>query len=73
MTEFTDSKMYEIQQQDETGAVLSSRSVSAMSGDSAARQIDELTNGAHRIVVCLDGLPVTEMGVDYWQQRMRRR
>lgn len=73
MTEFIDSKTYEIQQQDETGVVLASQSVEATSGDSAAKQLQEVLDQTQRIVVCLDGSPVNEMGIDFWLKRMRRR
>lgn len=75
MTEWTDSevKHYEVKQMDDEGAVLSSVRVDAQSSEAAAKQLREVADGTDRIVVCLDGAPMNEMGVDYWKQRVRRR
>lgn len=75
MPDWTDSsiKSYEIQQVDGDGTVLSSRHVDAENSEAAARQIREIVDGTDRIVVCLDGARMNEMGIDYWQKRIRRR
>ena len=54
-------------------ASCSSVTVDAASGEAAAKQLQRVAEGTDRIVVCLDGSPMTEMGIDYWQKRMRGR
>ena len=73
MNDLPQQKMYEIQLQDESGDVLSSKHVEAASGDAAARQVNEIVNGTAKIVVLTEGKPVNEMGVEFWQKRVRRR
>ena len=75
MTEWNDTgtKTYEIKQMDDDGSLLSSLQVDAASSEAAAKQLREVVDGTDRIVVCLDGAPMNEMGVDYWQKRIRRR
>ena len=75
MTDWTDSaaKTYEIKQVDADGELLASAQVEAASSEAAAKQLAEVVDGAERIVVCLDGSPMNEMGVNYWKKRVRRR
>ena len=72
MTELPQQKVYEVQLQDKSGGVLSSKHVEAASGDAAARQVDEIVNGTAKIVVA-DGKAAFEMGVEFWQKRARKR
>ena len=58
---------------DDDGAIISSVHVDAQSSEAAAKQLREVADGADRIIVCLDGAPMNEMGVDYWKKRVRRR
>jgi hypothetical protein len=69
----TGTKMYEVKQINGNGSLLSSMQVDALSSEAAAKQLREVVDGTDRIVVCLDGAPINEMGVDYWQKRIRRR
>lgn len=69
----TGQKEYEIRQVDDSGALLASERVAAQSGEAAAKQLRKVVDGTERIVVCLDGSPMNEMGVSYWKQRVRRR
>ena len=73
MPEFYESKMYEVQLQDEFGAVLSSQQIEASSGDAAVRQLDGVVNGTEKIIVLADGECVSEMEREFWQKRVRRR
>lgn len=73
MTELPQQKVYEVQLQDKSGGVLSSKHVEAASGDAAARQVDEIVNGTAKIVVVADGKAAFEMGVEFWQKRARKR
>lgn len=73
MSEAPSAKTYEIQQQDETGTALATQTVTANSGDAAARQLDDLVAGVEKVVILLDGSPVNEMGADFWLKRVRRR
>lgn len=66
-------KTYEIKQLDRAGTVLDSFPVEAQTGEAAAKQLKEVADGTETIAVCLDGAPINEMGVDYWQKRVRRR
>lgn len=66
-------KTYEIKQIDGDGAVLQTTPVDAQSGEAAAKQLSEIADGTEKISICLDGEPINEMGVDYWQKRVRRR
>ena len=69
----TGTKMYEVKQINDSGSLLSSLRVDALSSEAAAKQLREVVDGTDRIIVCLDGAPMNEMGVDYWQKRIRRR
>ncbi|MCD0462986.1 hypothetical protein [Roseiconus lacunae] len=73
MTEFTEMKTYDIQQIGDAGSVLATIPIDAISGEAAAKQLKSVERGTEKIVVCLDGAPMNEMGVDYWQKRVRRR
>ncbi|WP_253155163.1 hypothetical protein [Stieleria tagensis] len=66
-------KTYEIKQIDSHGDMVSSVQVDAESGESAAKQLQQVADGAESIKVCLDGNVMNEMGVDYWLKRVRRR
>lgn len=69
----TGSKTYEVKQIDGEGEVLQTVEVEALSGEAAAKQLSEVADGTKRIAICLDGNPMSEMGVDYWNTRLRRR
>ncbi|QDT05801.1 hypothetical protein K227x_42060 [Rubripirellula lacrimiformis] len=66
-------KTYEIEQISDSGALLQTVTIEADSGESAAKQLKSVADGAQSIRVCLDGDVMNEMGVDYWQKRVRRR
>lgn len=74
-SDFTDTgrKTYEVKQIDSDGEVLQTVEVEALSGEAAAKQLREVAAGTERIAVCLDGTPMSEMGVEYWNTRMRKR
>ncbi len=69
----TGIKVYEIKQIGHDGIVLSSKQVEASSGEAAAKQLNQVVDGTDRISICLDGTSMNEMGVEYWQKRVRRR
>lgn len=67
-------KTYEIKQVDEAGQeVAEPLRVEAQSGESAVKQLGDVSDRTHSIKVCLDGVVMNEMDVDYWQKRIRRR
>jgi hypothetical protein len=66
-------KTYEVQQIDADGGVLASLNVQAASGESAAKQLQEVASGTETITVSSNNEVVNEMGVDYWQKRVRGR
>lgn len=69
----TGGKTYEIQQIDAGGEVLASEKVEAASGEAAAKQLRKVVSGAESIAICHNNEVMNEMGVDYWQQRVRGR
>lgn len=75
MTEWNDTgfKTYEIKQVDDDGAILDSTEVEAESGEAAAKKLRQVVDGTQRIEVCLDDAVMNEMGVDYFNKRVRRR
>lgn len=67
-------KTYEVKQVDGDGCnVVVPVRVEAHSGESAAKQLSKVAEGTQSIKVYLDGEVMNEMGVDYWQKRVRRR
>jgi hypothetical protein len=64
---------YEIKQYDHEGLLLSSLHVDAESSAAAARKLKGVNKEADRIEVCLDGEPMNQMTVTYWQTRIRKR
>ncbi|QEG39205.1 hypothetical protein UC8_11660 [Roseimaritima ulvae] len=69
----TGTKTYDVQQLDADGDVLASVKVEALSGEAAAKQLREVASGTESIAVCLGDEVMNEMGVQYWQQRVRGR
>lgn len=67
-------KIYEILQVDSDGfQVVEPVRVEAENGESAVKQLEQVADGAESIRICLNGDVMNEMGVDYWQKRVRRR
>ena len=66
-------KTYEVKQLDHAGNTLAAVEIDATSGELAAKKLDDVAVGTESIKVCLNGDVMNEMGVDYWQQRIRRR
>jgi len=75
MTEWNDTgfKTYQIKQVDDSGLVLNTVDIEAESGEAAAKKLRQVVDGAQNIKVCLNDVVMNEMGVDYWQKRVRRR
>ena len=65
---------YIVRQRNSQGEIISEKFVEAVSNESALRQVKEVVAGAQRLEVYNDsGAKVREIGVSYWQQKIRRR
>ncbi len=66
-------KQYEVKQIDASGQVIDSLSVEADSSEAAAKQLRDVSADTRKISVCVDGKSMSEMGIEYWKKRVRRR
>ena len=73
MTKRPEPQTYEVQLFDESCSVLMSKQAGEVSGDAVAWQLDGVVNGKEAIAVLADGNRVFEMGVEFWQKRVRQR
>lgn len=69
----TGTKFYDIRQVDRHGTVVAEDHVEAASSEAAAKQLRDVHVDTDKIEVCLDGQAMSEMAIDYWAKRVRRR